>query len=234
MSGILEVLGEPLRRLWKLLLDHNALAMASKEVQSRIVSTWSTIANSLQSKGTQSQLISLLPSITPFLVATVKSSVCPLAEVSFNFWAGAFSRVSSLRWPREFVEAYREYSKNYSSKNQGTVNNSQMEDNSDTVGSDLETNTGNGNSESEVIVHPNKSPMKVPMSPFRKSCIDQFASSRSPGKNQVLSPNAQALDKVLSRPTGADEAGLNGGVRIESVCRKLTLHKNEQHPVCIV
>lgn len=89
--------------------------------------------------------------------------------------------------------------------------------------------------EGEVIVIPHSSPMRGSRSPCRKSGFIGRTSPRrllpSPRKTYPISPNARALEKVLSRsPYRSDRSATTAtsGAKLESVCKKLSL--NREHP----
>lgn len=90
--------------------------------------------------------------------------------------------------------------------------------------------------EEEVIVLPDSSPMRGSHSPYKRcSFIGHTSPQRpySPRKTHPLSPNVRALDKLLSRSPYRAVGKATSGEKVESVCRRLALMKDNSQTVSL-
>lgn len=224
-----ENLAEPLAGLWSALLHSPGISATKAQQRSglldEVTSTWLTVTTRLRSQGPTPFPASLLPPITPLLVATLTSGLSRLVGVTLNFWVLTFDRDSTITYPPKLADAFRKCFESHPrphglklpnlkgmavnvapprSSGSTSVKESAPESSEDVI----DMSETQPNSE-EVVVLPHETVLQSPHRRVCNSFLGKGHASPSPHKPHPLSPGSKALEKVLSKhspsssPSGA-------------------------------
>lgn len=214
-----ETLAEPLAALWTVLLHHAPLQTRAKQKSSicdQVASIWLVVTRRLQATSFVIFNSSLLPTLTPLLVATLTSDLPKLISITLNFWAHIFDDDKKLTYPTKLAEAFQKCFEtsprphglrlpglvlggvSERSRKPGEVLS--VEDSVPVSDSNVEEMSETQANTEEVVVLPHNSPMKTLGSPSRRVCSSFLGQGRGghtfPHKPH---PVSKMLDQVLNR-----------------------------------
>ena len=218
-----ETIAEPLASLWTVLLQRDT-PLSSRTRQKlgasvQVFSTWSVITTNLRAHGPHPFLLAAL---SPLLVATLNSGYEKLSTCTLNFWAVTFDLSDTISYPKTLVDTFRTFFQT-SPRPHGlrlpglesvSVDGGLKSDK--TVGEVMSVEESIPMSDSEVVVLPNPSPVKLTGSPLKKVCSSFIGRTRdcssSPSRSHLVSPHSfspcrpcpvspgsKSLDEVLKK-----------------------------------